>query len=430
MRSKVANFRASEVCFGADRGETGTPIEAPAMKMILLLKCYGGGIWVVGLVLFAIAAPGAGADSPAQQLRSADVLSVMQRVADWQLAHPSAHPATEWTQAAGDAGMLALAGISNNPKYREALLAMGEANGWQPGPRMYNADDLAIGQTYAGLYSGYHDRKMIAPLRARLDSILATPSQVQSMDFHQPYDQVSQLWSWCDSLFMAPPVWMQLFAATGDKRYLDFAVKNWWRTTDYLYDPGEHLYFRDSTYFDRREANGKKIFWSRGNGWVMAGLVRMLEFLPENHPSRARFQTLFKEMAETILTSQQSDGLWRSSLLDPEHYPLKETSGSGFFAYALAWGVNQGLLDRRKFEPAVRRAWIALVSCVDADGKLTHVQPIGSDPKKFADDSTEVYGVGAFLLAGSEVYRMAAFENSKGRRNAARNKGRRNVVVC
>ena len=90
-----------------------------------------------------------------------------------------------------------------------------------------------------------------------------------------------------------------LVAATGDERYLDFAVKNWWRTTDYLYDPGEHLYFRDSTYFDRREANGKKLFWSRGNGWVMAGLVRMLQLLPANHPSRARFQQLFQEMAES-----------------------------------------------------------------------------------------------------------------------------------
>jgi rhamnogalacturonyl hydrolase YesR len=342
----------------------------------------------------------------------------MQRVADWQLAHPSTHPTTEWTQAAGDAGMLALVGISGDPKYPKALLAVGEANSWQPGPRMYHADDLAIGQTYAGLYSLYHDPKMIAPLRARLDAVLATPSKVQSLDFHQPYDQVSQLWSWCDSLFMAPPVWMQLFAATGDRRYLDFAVQNWWRTTDYLYDPGEHLYLRDSTYFERREANGKRIFWSRGNGWVMAGLVRMLQLLPANHPSRARFRKLFQEMAATVLTAQQPDGLWHSSLLDPEHYPLKETSGSGFFVYALAWGVNHGLLDRRKFEPAVRKAWAALVSCVDPDGKLTHVQPIGSDPKKFADDSTEVYGVGAFLLAGSELYRMAVFENAKGIRPA------------
>jgi rhamnogalacturonyl hydrolase YesR len=377
------------------------------------LSSYGRCIWRIAVVGFAIPLSVAAAESPNRRLAPADVLSLMERVADWQLAHPSAHSATDWPQGAGDAGMIALAGISGNPKYRDALLAMGEANGWKPGPRMYHADDLVVGQAYASLYFLYRDPKMISPLRSRLDAILSAPPEVQSLDFHQPYDQVSQLWSWCDSLFMAPPVWMQLFAATGDERYLDFAVKNWWRTTDYLYDRDEHLYFRDSTYFDRREANGKKVFWSRGNGWVMAGLVRMLQLLPTNHPSRTRFQKLFQEMAESILKTQQPDGLWHSSLLDPESYPLKEASGSGFFAYALAWGVNQGLLDGTKFKPAIRKAWTALAGCVDAEGKLTHVQPIGSDPKTFADDSTEVYGVGAFLLAGSELYRMEVFENSK-----------------
>jgi unsaturated rhamnogalacturonyl hydrolase len=370
-------------------------------------------IWRIAVWSLALALPMAVAASPNQVLTPADVLSSMQRVADWQLAHPSLHPTTDWTQAAGDAGMMALAGISSDPKYRDALLAMGEANGWKPGPRSYHADDLAIGQAYAALYFLYRDPKMIAPLRSRLDAIVSAPPKVESLDFHQPYDQASQVWSWCDSLFMAPPVWMQLFAATGDERYLDFALKNWWRTTDYLYDPSEHLYFRDSTYFDRRETNGKKLFWSRGNGWVMAGLVRVLQLLPANHPSRARFERLFQEMAETIVGRQQPDGMWRSSLLDPDSYPLKESSGSGFYAYALAWGVNQGLLDGPKFKLVIRKAWTALVESVNAEGKLTHVQPIGSDPKSFADDSTEVYGVGAFLLAGSEVYRMAVFENAK-----------------
>jgi unsaturated rhamnogalacturonyl hydrolase len=213
------------------------------MKMkALLLSPYSRCIWRTAVLGLAITLPVAAADSPNQRLTPVDVLAVMHRVADWQLAHPSAHSATDWTQAAGDAGMMALAGISGGPKYRDALLAMGEANGWKPGPRMYHADDLAIGQTFAGLYLLYRDPKMIAPLRSRLEAILSAPPEVESLDFHQPYDQVSQIWSWCDSLFMAPPVWMQLFAATGDERYLDFAVKNWWRTTDYLYDPGEqHL---------------------------------------------------------------------------------------------------------------------------------------------------------------------------------------------
>jgi rhamnogalacturonyl hydrolase YesR len=338
----------------------------------------------------------------------------MQRVADWQLAHPSAHKTTDWTQGAGDAGMMALAGISGDAKYRDAMFALGETNDWKPGPRFYDADDHCVGQTWAELYFLYRAPKMIAPLREKFDAILAKPSAVTSLAFDKagnPYAREN--WSWCDSLFMGPPTWVRLYAATGDEKYLNFAVKEWWCTTDYLYDKDEHLFFRDSTYFKKTEANGKKVFWGRGNGWVMGGLVRTLQYLPMNHPDRPRFEQLFKDMSAKILTCQQPDGLWRASLLDPDSYPLKETSGSGFYTYALAWGVNQGLLDRAQFEPAVRKAWTALVACVDADGKLTHVQPIGADPKKFAEDSTEVYGVGAFLLAGSEVYRLAVLENAK-----------------
>ena len=349
--------------------------------------------------------------SLSSEIKPLPVLAAMQRVADWQLAHPSAHKTTDWTQGAGDAGMMALAGISGDAKYRDAMFALGETNDWKPGPRFYDADDHCVGQTWAELYFLYRAPKMIAPVREKFDAILAKPSAVTSLAFDKAGNpNARENWSWCDSLFMGPPAWVRLYATTGDEKYLNFAVKEWWRTTDYLYDKDEHLFFRDSTYFKKTEANGKKVFWGRGNGWVMGGLVRTLQYLPMNHPDRPRFEQLFKNMSAKILTCQQTDGLWRASLLDPESYPLKETSGSGFFTYSLAWGVNQGLLDRAQFEPAVRKAWTALVGCVDAEGKLTHVQPIGADPKKFAEDSTEVYGVGAFLLAGSEVYRLAAFE--------------------
>ena len=342
-----------------------------------------------------------GADAPAT------VLSSMEHVADWQLANPSTHGRTDWTSAAGDAGFMALAGISGDPKYREAMLAVGETNQWQPGAKFYDADDHCIGQTYAELYLLYREPRMIKPLRERFDAILAKPTDVQSLAFVNPTAKARENWSWCDALFMGPTVWMRLYAATDDERYMNFAVTNWWRTADYLYDKEEHLFFRDSTYFKKREANGKKVFWSRGNGWVMAGLVRVLQYLPMNHPDRPRFEQMFKEMAAKILACQQADGLWRASLLDPETYTQKETSGSGFYTYALAWGVNQGLLDRAAFQPAVGKAWAALNSCVEADGKLTHVQPIGADPKKFTETSTDIFGVGAYLLAGSEVYRMA-----------------------
>ena len=340
--------------------------------------------------------------APAQG--NAETLAVMERVADWQLANPGKHRLTDWTQGALFAGMMALDQTSSSPRFRAAMVRIGETNQWELGPRNDHADDHAVGQTYVELWQRAKDAKMIAPLRARFDAILANPRDVPSLEFKQK--GIGDLWSWCDALFMAPPAWIRLWAATGDQRYLDFAVTNGWRTSAYLYDPTEHRYYRDSTYFTQREANGAKVFWSRGNGWVMGGLVRVLQYLPQDHPSRGRFETQFKEMAAKVLTCQQPDGLWRASLLDPASFPLQETSGSGFYTYALAWGINTGLLDRATYAPAVRQAWSALVGCVASDGKLTHVQPIGADPKKFPADATEVYGVGAFLLAGSEVYRL------------------------
>jgi len=336
----------------------------------------------------------------------AATIALLERAADWQLAHPAKHATTDWTQAAFYDGVMALSGVSESPRFLNAMLKVGETNQWKLGPRLYHADDHAVGQMYAEMYLLKHDQKMIAPMQESFDSILAKPKE-DNLSFTAKNNPLfQQTWSWCDALFMSPPAWVRLWKATGKEAYLNFAVEKWWVTSTYLYDKDEHLYYRDDTYFKRREANGKKMFWSRGNGWVMGGLVRILQYLPKDHAARPRFVQQYQEMAEKLITLQQPDGLWHSSLLDPANYPIKETSGSGFYTYALAWGVNEGLLDEAKFKPGILRAWQGLVSCVDAEGKLTHVQPIGADPKKFPEDSTEVYGVGAFLLAGTEVLRL------------------------
>ena len=374
--------------------------------MSSLFRLCAAAISCVPLFLVSGCATAGPADAPLPPECKPDaVLSVMERVADWQLANPGNHRYYEWHQGALYAGMMALDGVSKSPRFRETMRMIGETNQWQLGPRVYHADDHCVGQMYAEQWFRHHDPKMIAPLRARFDEILTNPPPVPTLDFTKR--RAGDRWSWCDSLFMAPPTWIRLWAATKDQRFLDFAVTNWWVTSDYLYDTNEHLYFRDSTYFEKRESNGQKVFWSRGNGWVMGGLVRMLQYLPADHPSRPRFVAQFKEMADKIVTVQQPDGLWRSSLLDPQEYPLKETSGSGFYTYALAWGVNNGLLERAKFEPAILKAWPALVACVNPDGKLTHVQPVGADPRKFDENHSDVFGVGAFLLAGSEVYHLS-----------------------
>ena len=380
------------------------------VKGLSLLLCMT--TWMCAAQVSAVVEPPK-TTSISGEIKPEAILHTMETVAQWQLNNPSDHDPLDWIRGAGDAGLMALVGIAPDAWFRDQMVALGQKNGWQLGKRPYHADDHCVGQTWAELYQIYRDPRMIQPLRERFDFILAHPSQATTLDFNKPRpDNVQEKWSWCDALFMAPTAWIRLYSLTGDSRYLDFAVTNWWQTTDYLYDKEEHLFFRDSTYFKRRESNGKKIFWSRGNGWVMAGLVRVLQYLPDNHPDRAKFEKLFKEMAAKVLDCQQADGLWRSSLLDPAGYPLKETSGSGFFTYALAWGVNQGLLDHSTYEGPVTKAWTSLVGCVTPEGRLTHVQPVGADPKKFLESSTEPYGTGAFLLAGSEVYRMALLESS------------------
>lgn len=336
------------------------------------------------------------------------VIEVMERAADWQLAHPSKWKPTAWHNAAFYSGVMALAKDSARPRFHDAMIKLGEDNLWQLGARPYHADDHAVGQTYAELYAQHRDPRMIAPMQERFDFILAH-RPVTPLDFDKKKNPKTQeRWSWCDALFMSPPAWLRLWQATGDQRYLDFAVSEWWVTSDYLYDREEHLYFRDSTLFEQREKNDRKIFWGRGNGWVLAGLVRMLQVLPADHPSRARFVQQFREMAAKVLTCQQPDGLWRASLLDPAAYPMKESSGSGFYCYALAWGVNEGVLPREPYAAAALQSWHALVEFVQPDGKLTHVQPVGFTPVTFDENFTEPYGVGAFLLAGSEVRRLVA----------------------
>ena len=342
------------------------------------------------------------AHSPA--INTDAIPKVMEAVADWQLANPSTHRTTDWTHGALFAGLSAWAQMAESDRYLDACIGFGLKNDWQLGRRPYHADDHAVAQMYLSLYETTRDPAMIAPLIERFDWILAnqpdTPLTHDNSEHKKRYN-------WCDALFMAPPVWTRLASLTGKRDYLDYVNKEWWATTDYLYDTEEHLYFRDDRYFEQREANGKKIFWCRGNGWVFGGLVRTLANLPEDYPDRPKYLKIYHEMAAKLLTIQGNDGLWRSSLLDAETYPPPEASGSGFFCYGLAWGVNRGLLDAETYGPAIRKAWKGLVGCVHKNGKLGWVQPIGAAPGVVNADLTEIYGVGSFLLAGTELYKMA-----------------------
>lgn len=363
---------------------------------------------VVGLLF---SDPAVRAEITATELQADNILSVMTRACDWQLANLPAEALitgklrpiknTDWIRAAFFTGVMATYESTGEEKYLDAAKRWARENEWKPGVRPRHADDHCVGQTYAEIYFAEGDVDVLGPVRATFDALIADPKPGR------------EDWSWCDSLFMAPPVLARLSAATGDAKYIDFMNRMWWDTTDHLYDTEEHLYYRDKRYMEqedgtwlRRSPNDKKIFWSRGNGWVMGGTARVLQYMPRDYPDRPKYISLFKEMAAKIASVQGEDGLWRSSLLDAPAYPAKETSGSGFFCYALAWGINEGILDRDKYLPVVHKAWIGLVDAVDERGKLGWVQLVGRDPKLVTREDTMEYGTGAFLLAGSEILKL------------------------
>ncbi len=350
------------------------------------------------------------------KLSRRDVGKAMKLVADWQLGRMPAQPQTDWTFAALYAGYMAVPKKIGGDKYRQAMLDIGNRLNWQPGPRVMHADDQAVGQMYMEQYflrqnSKAMDAKMMEPTKARLDTEMAAPESEYATVLPRHWDTARYpnmpLWWWCDALFMAPPVYADMFHATGDRKYIDFMNRQWDATTNLLYDRTVHLYTRDATFLDKHEKNGRKIFWSRGNGWVMGGIVRVLQQLPPDSPLRPKYVAQLKEMAAATLAVQGADGLWRPGLLDPDAYPLPEISGSGFITYAYAWGVNQGILDRATYWPAVQKAWAGMLSHVYADGRLGCIQPVGAAPGAFTETSSYVYGVGAYLLAGSEIYRAA-----------------------
>ena len=328
------------------------------------------------------------------------VRHVLRKVADWQLERAQPDFNQDWTYAALYAGFMAVPDRAGGKRYREAMLRMGNRFNWQPGPRVPNADDQAIGQTYLELYERSHNAAMLDPIRARMDQVMQLPAS----DFAQ---KDKPLWWWCDALFMAPPVLADLAKITGQPQYLEFMDRQWEITSNLLYDPQVHLFYRDATFLGKRQANGQGLFWSRGNGWVMAGLVRVLDKMPADYGSRQKYVSELGAMAEEIASLQGSDGLWRPGLLDPGAYGLPENSGSAFYVYALAYGVNHGILERARYLPVIEKAWAALVAHIYADGRLGCVQPIGAAPGDYPATASYVFGTGAFLLAGSEVDRLA-----------------------
>jgi unsaturated rhamnogalacturonyl hydrolase len=346
--------------------------------------------------------PGPIATDLSPKLKSAGIHAAMEKVADWQLKVATPNFDRDWTYAALYDGLIAASKTTGNPAYRDAVLHFSEQKNWQLlDARFPHADDMAMGKAYMSLYFEDKQPVRMADTKAILDRLVVRP------DDTIPGKHGTDLWWWCDALYMAPPVLANMSKATGDPKYDAYMDHEWDITSQRLYSPQYHLFFRDASYLNQKQANSKPVFWSRGNGWVMGGLVKVLEVLPKNDPSRPKYIQQLKEMSAELASIQSPDGLWRTGLLDPDSYDLPEVSGSAFITYGIAYGINEHILDRKTYLPVVEKAWAGMLTYIYADGRLGAIQPIGAAPGQFKASASYVYGVGGFLLAGSELDRLA-----------------------
>jgi rhamnogalacturonyl hydrolase YesR len=299
-----------------------------------------------------------------------------------------------WRYCTFFAGMMAAYRATGEPAYRDSTRAWAERHDWELGRDKQDPNDHCVGQVYAELYAERPHERRLENTRAVLKRVIGRG------------ESGTEMWDWVDALFMAPPALARLAEVTNTPGTFDFVARRFREASRPLFDSTHGLYYRDIRFKDWTASNGRPVFWARGNGWVVAGIVRVLQSLPSGHPARPWFERRFRTLAASIAAQQQRSGFWRPSLLDPTDVPSPETSGTGLFCYAFAWGVNEGLLNRRRYAPVARNAWRALAGAVRPDGRLAWVQPPHSRPAPVAESDTYPYGSGALLLAGSQVLQM------------------------
>ncbi|MCU7550182.1 glycoside hydrolase family 88 protein [Chitinophagaceae bacterium LB-8] len=344
-----------------------------------------------------------------------EILGIINKVNGyWQSNHAPAERAF-WDVAAYHTGNMEAYDITKKDTYKKYSEAWAEHNQWK-GAKSGNKeewkysygetdDHVLFGdwqicfQTYIDLYNLdlIKDEKKISRAREVMEYEMSTPR--------------NDYWWWADCLYMVMPVMVKLHKVTGNTLYLEKLHEYFSYANSIMYDSSEKLYYRDSKYVypKHKSANGKKDFWARGDGWVFAGLAKVLEDLPKNDVHREEYITKFKGIAETIKASQQPEGYWTRSILDPAHAPGPETSGTAFFTFGLLWGINNGYLEKEEYNLVASKAWNYLTTvALQPDGKIGYVQPIGERaiPGQVVDkNSTSNFGVGAFLLAACEMYR-------------------------
>jgi rhamnogalacturonyl hydrolase YesR len=372
------------------------------------------------------------------QTTADEVLSVTRKANDYfmaKYADPTVptnwkkiRPSSLWTRAVYYEGLMALYDIDPQQRYLDYTDRWADFHQWTPrnGVTTCDADDQCCAQTYLIRYQQTNDEKMIVKVRENLDHQMVTPNSKQNgnakMKGGEP--QLYGWWTWIDAIQMAMPIYMQMYKITGEAKYRDhgMAMYRWSRNEcgGGLFNLKDGLWWRDADYVPPyKEPDGKDCYWSRGNGWVYAALVRCMNELPKKSKEYKELKKDFLLMSEGLRKCQREDGFWNPSLVST-NYAMPETSGTALFLYGICWGMQQGYLKEKVYRPIADKAWEAMVrDAVHADGFLGWMQGTGKDPSAGQPLSYtripdfEDYGTGCFLLGATEYFKLLKGKNVK-----------------
>ena len=355
-----------------------------------------------------------GVCAQAQTWTAGDVEAIIEKVNDtWQAAHPQ-HERAFWDNAVYHTGNMAAYALLQKQAWAEYSEVWAKHNLWQgareTNPAKWKYKNYGEGQDYVL----FGDWQICFQTYIDLYNLQPEPNKIARAKEVMAYEAASDVddyWWWADALYMVMPVMTKMYKLTGDIRYLDKMYDNWKYANKIMYDKTTGLYFRDGKYVfpAHKSINGKKDFWSRGDGWVMAAFAKVLADLPQNASHRSKYIRYYRKMAKAVAQCQQKEGYWTRSLLDPEHAPGPESSGTSLFTFALFYGINNGYLSAKKYLPVAERAWNYLATtALQPDGTVGYMQPIGEKAipgQVVGRTSVTNFGTGAFLLAACEYAR-------------------------
>ncbi len=350
------------------------------------------------------------------------VKSIMDKVNRYQRDHPWQKVDDNWIRGTYYAGVMACYQATGDKKYLDQCDELGVQLKWKvPAAKIDSRGSgvnlLTCGQTFLESYMVKKRKYKITQMMDQLDNPDVLSPTSRPLDWYFEGGR-----RYVDGLFTGPPALVMLYHVTKDEKYLRWMEACFWDVYGSLYDIEANLFYRDHRFFpeciNQRKNNpdwkgnyqvtarGKKVLWSRGNGWAFAGITRILKYLPKDHASYKRYEQVFKNMAQSLKSRQSEEGFWYPNLDDPDYAPVKETSGTGFFIYGLAYGINEGILNKEKYLPVVEKGWKSLYDAVSEEGKVQWGQKVGDQPVMTKMDDSHEYVSGTFLLAASEVYKL------------------------